>query len=188
MLSPTALHVSVSPSFPPLLLYLYTLHTLSIPLSISPLLSLYTCLHLTVSVFLSFLQDRWGEQDYSSFSPRWLPIHQGHSCVWIMSELWSKYLSMTSCLDWCSCAIWCFMYHALDCLAASLAREGLPCQCPWNTEKENGLTGQAQICNAAENVTLTLSCSDEVLHWGNTSDMVQIEKKCPFRHVDQFGV
>lgn len=150
---------------------IFSLHSLSLPLSVS-----------------TSLRDRWGEQDYSSFSPRWLPIHQGHSCVWIMSELRSKYLFLTSCLDWCSCAIWCFMYHGLDCLAASLAGEGLPCQCPWNTEKANGLSGQAQKCNAAENVTLTPSCSDEVLHWGNTSDMAQIEKKRPFRHVDQFWV
>lgn len=165
---------SASTVYPPSPLHHYilsTLTSLSPPLSVSP-----------------SLQDRWGEQDYSSFSPRRLLIHQGHSCVWIMSELRSKYLSMTSCLDWCSCAIWCFMYHGLDCLAASLAAEGLPCQCPWNTEKDKSLSGLAQKCNAAQNVTLTMSCSDEVPHWGNTSDMPQLFKNCPFRHVDQFGV
>lgn len=73
----------------------------------------FSCIlgRLTVVCVSCSLQDRWGEPDYSSFSPRRLPSHQGHSCVWIMSEARSKYLSMTSCLDWCSCAIWCFMYH-----------------------------------------------------------------------------
>lgn len=120
------------------------------------------------------VQDRWGEQDYSSLSPRWFSIYQGHRCMWIMSEVRSKYLSMTSCLDWCSCAIWCFMYHSLACVADSLAGDGPACHRRWNTKEEKGLSGQTKNCNVAQSVTLTVSCSDEVPHWGNTSDMVQI--------------
>lgn len=146
---PHVLYVSI-PLFHSLFLYL--LPCLSSMSSLSPLhhYILSTLTSLSPPLFVSpSLQDRWGEQDCSSFSPRRLLIHQGHSCVWIMSELRSKYLSMTSCLDWCSCAIRFFMYHSLDCLAASLAGEGLPCQYPWNTEKEKSLSGLAQKCNAA---------------------------------------
>lgn len=140
-----------------------------------------------------FLRDRWGERDYSSFSPRWFSIHQGHSCVWIMSEVRSKYLSMTSCLDWCSCAIWCFMYHSVDCLAASLAGEGLPCQSLWNTKKEKGLFRAGKKKNAMQPKmslwlwVVLMKCLTEVIHliWCRFKGG---KKTCPFRQVDQFWV
>lgn len=50
---------------------------------------------------------------YSHFRPRQILIHQGYSCVWIMSDLMTKYLFMASCLDWCSYEILFFMYHGL---------------------------------------------------------------------------
>lgn len=139
-----------------------------------------------LSVSASF-QDRWGEQDYSSFSPRWLLIHQGHSCVWIMSELRSKYLSMTSCLDWCSCAIWFFMYHGQDSwTAVALQEKGCPASAPETLRRKRRLSGLARTCKAAQNVTLTLSCSDEMPGWGNRSDMLYIFKNRPFRNLNQF--
>lgn len=126
---------------------------------------------LSHSLCLSFLLSRTDEVIYSYFSPRRILIRQGHSCVWIMSELRSKYLFMTSCLDWCSCAIWFFMYHGLDWLAASLAGEGFACQCPWNTEKQQRLSGLAQKSKMPPWLWVV---ADEMPHWGNTSDMLQI--------------
>lgn len=123
----------------------------------------------------------------SFFSPRWLLIHQGHSCVWIMSELRSKYLSMTSCLDWCSCAIWFFMYHGQDSwTAVALQEKGCPASAPETLRRKRRLSGLARTCKAAQNVTLTLSCSDEMPGWGNESDMLYIFKNRPFRNLNQF--
>lgn len=120
---------------------------------------------LSHSLCLSLLLSRTDEVIYSYFSPRRILIRQGHSCVWIMSELRSKYLFMTSCLDWCSCAIWFFMYHGLDWLAASLAREGFACQCPWNTEKQKRLSGLAQKSKMPPWLWVVLmKCLTEVIH------------------------
>lgn len=103
----------------------------TILMSLHSLFSLFLCLQLFCTFYIIFclhphsvcLLDRWGERADSSFSAGWLSIHQGHSSVWIMSELRSKYLTMTSCLDWCSYAIWCFMHHHLDCLAVTASSE-----------------------------------------------------------------
>lgn len=106
-----------------------------------------------------------------------------------MSELWSKYLSMTSCLDWCSCAIRFFMYHSLGCLPASLAGEGLPCQCSWNTEKEERLSRAGPEMQCCPKMSLWLwsvlmNRLAEVIHLIRC----RFFKMCPFRHVDQFWV
>lgn len=145
---------------------------------------------------VSSLQDRWGEQDYSSFSPRWPPIHQGHSCVWIMSELRSKYLFMTSCLDWCSYAIWCPMHHSWDVLAAQPCRRRVALSVPlkhWEGGGKKKRAFQGRPRNAMlPQVSLWLwvvlmKCLAEEIHliWCRFTKKKK-KRNSPFRHEDQF--
>lgn len=120
----------------------------TILMSLHSLFSLFLCLQLFCTFYIIFclhphsvcLLDRWGERADSSFSAGWLSIHQGHSSVWIMSELRSKYLTMTSCLDWsliCNLMLYASPPRLLSCY--SLVGEGLPCQWPWNTEENRAV-------------------------------------------------